>query len=111
MPLAQVFHYGLADSIHPPFGDAARPVYPLFPMSGAELLPVALADSGERGEPGAEAGPGNRVYLWDGAAERLEEIAPGPVAPDAPRELAALPASVGEVRVAVAAERRSSVIG
>jgi hypothetical protein len=103
VPLAQVFHYGLADSIHPPFGTAARPVYPIFPMSGAELLPVTSADSGERGEPGAEAGPANRVYLWDGASERLEEIAPGPAAPDDPRELAALPAAAGEVRVAVPA--------
>ena len=103
VPLAQVFHYGLADSIHPPFGETARPVYPLFPMSGAELLPVASADSGERGEPGAEAGPGNRVYRWDGAAERLEEISPEPPAPDDPRELAPLAAAVGEVRVAVAA--------
>ena len=52
VPIAQVYHYGVWDAVHPPFVRERISVYPLPPLAGAELLPVAL---------GAPASP---VYEW-----------------------------------------------
>ncbi len=62
VPIAQVYHYGLRDAVHPPFTEATVPVWPLPPLQGTALLPVAL------GAPGAG------VYEWDGATVRLATI-------------------------------------
>jgi hypothetical protein len=59
VPIAQVFHYGVWDSVQPPFAAAHVPVYPLPPLAGAELLPVTL---------GAPESP---VYEWDGTARTI----------------------------------------
>jgi hypothetical protein len=56
VPIAQVYRYGLWDSVQPPFVRARVPVYPLPPLAGAELLPVALG------------APGSSLYEWDGGA-------------------------------------------
>jgi hypothetical protein len=64
VPIAQVFHYGLRDSVQPPFTRARVPVYPLPPLSGSELLPVALG------------APASRIYEWDGAARRIRPFVP-----------------------------------
>jgi hypothetical protein len=53
VPLAQVYHYGLRDAVHPPFAGAAVPVWPLPPLRGGELLPVALGS------------PGSGIFEWD----------------------------------------------
>lgn len=58
VPIAQVYHYGLRDAVHPPFTDAAVQVWPLPPLQGTELLPVA----------------GAGVYEWDGASIHLAAI-------------------------------------
>jgi Dolichyl-phosphate-mannose-protein mannosyltransferase len=86
VPIAQVYHYGLRDAVHPPFTDAAVPVWPLPPLQGTELLPVAL------GAPRAG------VYEWDGATVRPAAIPrpdPGLV------ELQVLSFGRGGVQVAV----------
>ncbi len=96
VPLAQVLRYGLADSVHPPFGTAQVPVYPLPPLEGDELAPVARAEGR------------NRIYAWDAGGERFREVAvdsPGaPAALVLPIEL--LPQAgegpPGELRVTVA---------
>ncbi|MFP5284583.1 MAG: hypothetical protein ACLGI9_02490 [Thermoanaerobaculia bacterium] len=56
VPIAQVYHYGVWDSVHPPFVQARVPVFPLPPLAGAELLPVALG------------APGSPIYEWEGDA-------------------------------------------
>lgn len=61
-PLAQVFHYGLRDSVNPPFVRASVPVYPLPPRSRAELLAVFMAD------------PRAVIFEWDGAARRFHRV-------------------------------------
>lgn len=53
VPIAQVYHYGLQDSVQPPFVPGRVAVWPLPPLAGAELLPVVLRSPG-------------RVYEWDG---------------------------------------------
>jgi dolichyl-phosphate-mannose-protein mannosyltransferase len=63
-PIAQIFHYGLRDSVQPPFTRDRVPVYPLPPLAGAELLPVALG------------APASRIYEWDGAARRIRPFVP-----------------------------------
>jgi hypothetical protein len=63
VPIAQVYHYGVRDSVQPPFTRARVPVYPLPPLAGAELLPVALG------------APANRIYEWDGAAKKIQPFA------------------------------------
>jgi hypothetical protein len=63
VPIAQVLRYGLWDSVHPPFVRERIPVYPLPPLAGAELLPVALA------------GP---IYEWERGA--LRRFVPPPAA-------------------------------
>jgi hypothetical protein len=69
VPVAQVYHYGLWDSVHPPFVRERIPLYPLPPLAGAELLPVTL---------GAQGGP---VFEWRSGS--LRRFAP-PAAPALP---------------------------
>jgi hypothetical protein len=59
VPLAQVYHYGLSDAVHPPFGTLRDPIYPLLPAVGQELDAVHL------GRPGA------LVLLWDDERREL----------------------------------------
>ena len=82
VPIAQVYHYGLRDAVHPPFTDAAVPVWPLPPLQGAELLPVAL--------------PGNGVYEWD-ASTRTVRPAALPRLDPLPAELRVLEPQEGAV--------------
>ncbi|HXT52295.1 MAG TPA: hypothetical protein VN811_14730 [Thermoanaerobaculia bacterium] len=63
VPVAQVFHYGLRDSLRPPFSPRVTDVLPLPPLAGDELLPVV------RG-----SGPG-RVWEWV-APGRLRAASP-----------------------------------
>jgi hypothetical protein len=53
VPVAQVYHYGVWDSLQPPFTRERAPVYPLPPLAGVELLPVLLG------------APGSTVYEWE----------------------------------------------
>jgi len=53
VPIAQVLRYGLWDSVHPPFVTQSIPLYPLPPLAGAELLPVALGE------------PASPIYEWE----------------------------------------------
>jgi hypothetical protein len=59
VPMAQVYHYGLSDAVHPPFGTRRAPIYPLLPAAGRELDAIHL------GRPNAA------VYLWDDARRQL----------------------------------------
>ncbi|HEX2253826.1 MAG TPA: hypothetical protein VHQ65_11215 [Thermoanaerobaculia bacterium] len=74
VPLAQVFHYGLADSVLPPFRDTALVVYPLprrnEGRNGADWWPIAAAH------------PDAGLYAWDATAERLRRIAPPAAVPE-----------------------------
>ncbi len=63
-PIAQIYHYGLRDSVQPPFTRARVSVYPLPPLAGVELLPVALG------------APGSRIYEWDGTARKIHPFVP-----------------------------------
>lgn len=63
--VAQVYHYGVWDSVHPPFVPVRIPVRPLPPLAGAELLPVALGASG------------STIWEWDGEAGTLRRFTPG----------------------------------
>ncbi|HYO15502.1 MAG TPA: hypothetical protein VE685_20090 [Thermoanaerobaculia bacterium] len=65
VPVAQVYHYGVWDSVHPPFVPVRVPVRPLPPLAGAELLPVALG------------APGSTIWEWDGKAGMLRRFIPG----------------------------------
>ncbi len=68
VPIAQVYHYGVWDSVHPPFVRARIPLYPLPPLAGPELLPVVL---------GAAGGP---VYEWQNGT--LRRFVPPPALPE-----------------------------
>lgn len=84
--LAQVFHYGLADALAPPFRpEPAVHVYPLPPLAPAALAPLARL-------------PGARVYAWTEA-----RLLPLPV-PIVSRTLAATGPADGAV-VEVPSER------
>jgi hypothetical protein len=66
VPIAQVYHYGVWDSVHPPFVRGGVEVYPLPPLAGAELLPVTLG------------APASRVYEWTGELHPFDpRIDPG----------------------------------
>lgn len=65
VPVAQVYHYGVWDSVHPPFVQVPIPVRPLPPLAGAELLPVALG------------APGSAIWEWDDEAETFRRFTPG----------------------------------
>jgi hypothetical protein len=58
VPIAQVYHYGVWDSVHPPFVRERISLYPLPPLAGAELLPVALGE------------PASPIYEWERGAIR-----------------------------------------
>jgi hypothetical protein len=79
VPVAQVFHYGLADAVSPPFAPAGPPVYPLPPLAAEELQPLAAGR------------PTSRIYEWEPGSSRLRQvvISPVPAAPSA-AELAVL---------------------
>ncbi|HEX2641699.1 MAG TPA: hypothetical protein VHU81_01825 [Thermoanaerobaculia bacterium] len=53
VPVAQVYHYGVWDSVHPPFVPQSIEVLPLPPLRGPELLPLLAAR------------PGAGIYRWD----------------------------------------------
>jgi hypothetical protein len=67
-PLAQVLRYGLRDALGPPFADRALDVYPLPPLAGAELVPVALGTSGRE------------ILEWSAQAEEARAAAVPPEA-------------------------------
>jgi hypothetical protein len=69
VPEAQVFHYGLEDSVRPPFRRTALTVYPLPPRGDDEWWPVAAG------------GPRAGLYTWDAAAGRLRPPAAPAVEP------------------------------
>lgn len=58
-PLAQVYHYGLADAVHPPFSAERVTAYPLPVLTDLELAAVA------HGRPQAP------IARWDAAAQEL----------------------------------------
>ncbi len=65
VPVAQVFHYGLADAVSPPFAPVAPPippVYPLPPLAAEELKPLL---SGR---------PTSRIFEWEQGAGRLRQV-------------------------------------
>lgn len=62
VPIAQVYHYGVWDSVHPPFTDKSVSVYPLPPLAGTEILPVVLG------------APGRAAYEWE--AGKLRRFTP-----------------------------------
>src|SRR4029077_6335208 len=84
VPIAQVFHYGVWDSVQPPFVKDRVDVYPLPPLAGAELLPVTL---------GAPESP---VYEWDGGTRTIRPFIFDPRA-ERPVELQALGPADGAV--------------
>jgi hypothetical protein len=69
VPVAQVFHYGLADAVSPPFAPTAPPtppVYPLPPLAVEELKPLL---SGR---------PTSRIFEWEPGAGRLRQVVLAP---------------------------------
>jgi hypothetical protein len=89
VPVAQVYHYGVWDSVHPPFVRARVPVLPLPPLAGAELLPVALG------------APGSPIYEWDEDAETIRPFPFDPRMAEGLAEFQVLRARDGAVEVAV----------
>jgi hypothetical protein len=96
IPIAAVFHYGVRDSVHPPFVQVSVPVYPLPPLRGAQLLPVI------RGAP--ESG----VFEWDAVAGKIRKVtprSPGPLPAElrvvAPPDGARIDPEGGSVSVAL----------
>ena len=61
-PIAQVFFWGLSDALAPPFAEGAATVYPLPPLSDAELSPLL-----ERADLGT-------VWRWLPASGALEQL-------------------------------------
>ncbi|HYU33891.1 MAG TPA: hypothetical protein VEW48_17195 [Thermoanaerobaculia bacterium] len=88
VPVAQVLHYGLWDAVHPPFVQAAIPVYPLPPLHGLELLPIL------------RGAPGSRIDEWDTQQEQIRPVAPLP-AGEEPVELPVIESPAGFVQVRV----------
>jgi hypothetical protein len=86
VPIAQVYHYGVWDSVHPPFVQNAVSVYPLPQLEGAELLPVL------------RGAPRSRIYAWDARLRQVREVAPPPAGPQ-PAELEVIGPRPVEVRV------------
>lgn len=76
VPIAQVLRYGVWDAVHPPFVQAAVPVYPLPPLQDLELLPIV------------RGAPGSRIDAWDPELRQLRQVAPP--AGTAPAELTVL---------------------
>jgi hypothetical protein len=70
VPIAQVYHYGVWDSLQPPFTRERAPVYPLPPLAGAELLPLTLGL------------PGSAVYEWEAGEIRRFVPPTGPALPE-----------------------------
>ncbi len=70
VPVAQVFHYGLRDSLRPPFSPRAVDVLPLPPLAGDELVPVVHG-----------IGPGR---VWEWAAPGRLRAPPGRLQTGAP---------------------------
>ena len=70
VPIAQVYHYGVWDSVHPPFTEKSVPVYPLPPLAGTDLLPVVLGS------------PGRAVYEWEAGQVRRFTPPSGPALPE-----------------------------
>jgi len=64
VPLAQVYHYGLADAVRPPFRATRLAVHPLPLLAASDLAPVA------GGLPAA------RLLAWDGDAGRFRRVVP-----------------------------------
>jgi hypothetical protein len=58
VPIAQIYHYGVWDSVHPPFTEKSVSVYPLPPLAESDLLPVVLGS------------PGSVVYEWEAGKVR-----------------------------------------
>lgn len=77
MPAAQVLRYGVWDSVHPPFVEAAVPVFPLPPLQGAELLPIV------------RGAPGSRIDVWDAQRRELRPAVLPPAGAE-PAELTVL---------------------
>ena len=86
VPIAQVYHYGVWDSVHPPFVEDAVPAYPLPQLEGIELLPVL------------RGAPGSRIYAWDARLREVRE-APPPPAGAQPVELEVVETQSVAVRV------------
>jgi hypothetical protein len=59
-PVAGVLRYGVWDAVHPPFVQAAVPVYPLPPLEGVELLPIL------------RGAPASRIEVWDGQSRTIQ---------------------------------------
>ena len=70
VPIAQVYHYGVWDSVNPPFTEKSVPVYPLPPLAGTDLLPVVLGS------------PGRVVYEWEAGKVRRFMPPSGPALPE-----------------------------
>jgi hypothetical protein len=70
VPIAQVYHYGVWDSVHPPFTEKSVPVYPLPPLAGTEILPAILG------------APGRVVYEWEAGQVRRFTPPSGPALPE-----------------------------
>jgi hypothetical protein len=85
VPIAQVFHYGVWDAVQPPFVAARLNVYPLPPLSGAELLPVALG------------APDSPVYEWEGGTRTIHRFVFDPATEPRPVEFQALGPADGAV--------------
>lgn len=70
VPIAQIYHYGVWDSVHPPFTEKSVPIYPLPPLAGTEILPAVLGS------------PGRIVYEWE--AGQIQRFTPpsGPALPE-----------------------------
>ncbi len=85
VPIAQVFHYGVWDSVQPPFVKERVDVYPLPPLAGAELLPVVLG------------APESQVYEWDGGTRTIRPFVLDSRAERRPVELQALGPADGAV--------------
>ncbi len=85
VPIAQVYHYGVRDSVQPPFAASRVDVYPLPPLAGAGLLPVTLG------------APESTVYEWDGGARTIRPFAFDPRTEPRPVELQVLAPAAGAV--------------
>lgn len=99
VPFAQVYHYGVWDSVHPPFVPQSIEVLPLPPLRGPELLPVLASR------------PGAGLYRWDPETRSLRRamvtkgIGFADVEVLSPAPDAALPATPEALRIEIRPSR------
>ena len=98
-PIAQVFHWGLSDSVKPPFLPNASPVYPLLQSRKGDLLPVSSIS--ERAQ----------LWEWDHEQEQFLQIHTNfNIEKDNLKRIEVLDLGSGQIRISVEPGTRYDLI-